>query len=82
MLISNINNEIKSTIFVPEKDKTKEIWDGFRYGPKGAVETFLFDHAFTNQETEEILPDLIHGSEKLYFAFGKKQDSMSRLLNG
>ena len=72
MLISNINNEIKSTIFVPEKDKTKEIWDGFRYGPKGAVETFLFDHAFTNQETEEILPDLIHGSEKLYFAFGKK----------
>ena len=24
MLISNINNETKSTIFVPEKDKTKE----------------------------------------------------------
>ena len=46
-LIAIVNNKdgIKSIIFVPPKDKLKEIWDGHRSGPVGAVDDFLFDKA-------------------------------------
>ncbi len=29
------------------KDETREIWDGFRYGPAAAREVFAFDDAFS-----------------------------------
>ena len=43
MLIVNTNGVITSSVFVPRKDKLKEIWDGFREGPEGAKENYLFD---------------------------------------
>ena len=48
MLLVNNNNKINSIIFVPEKDKIKEIWDGYRAGPEGVVSDYLFDLAFNN----------------------------------
>ena len=48
MAIINNSDGISSMIFVPPKDKLKEIWDGYRAGPIGAVEDFLFDKAFDN----------------------------------
>ena len=51
-LIAIVKNEnkINSIIFVPPKDKLKEIWDGYRAGPIGAVKDFLFDKAFDNNK--------------------------------
>ena len=43
MVLVNDNNNIYSIIFVPMKDKVKEIWDGYRAGPEGAVKDYLFD---------------------------------------
>ena len=48
MAIVNNKDGISSIVFVPPKDKLKEIWDGYRAGPIGAVEDFLFDKAFDN----------------------------------
>jgi Xaa-Pro aminopeptidase len=37
----------KSIIFCKAKDKDKEIWDGYIYGPKEAAKEFLFDEAYS-----------------------------------
>jgi Aminopeptidase P, N-terminal domain. len=37
MAIINNDDGINSVIFVPPKDRLKEIWDGHRAGPIGAV---------------------------------------------
>ena len=50
--ITKKDNQITSLIFVPPKDKLKEIWDGYRAGPLGAVEDFLFDKAYDNTQNE------------------------------
>src|SRR5688572_1640203 len=35
----------KSMFFCRERDPDREVWDGFRYGPEAARETFGFDEA-------------------------------------
>ena len=35
----------QSILFCRDKDLDREIWDGFRYGPDAARETFGFDEA-------------------------------------
>ena len=72
MAIVNNKDGINSIVFVPPKDKLKEIWDGYRAGPIGAVEDFLFDKAFDNTHIDTILPDILHGSEQVLYPIGKK----------
>ena len=74
-LIAIVNNKdgIKSIIFVPPKDKLKEIWDGHRSGPVGAVDDFLFDKAYDNLQIDKILPDILHGHEEVLYPIGKKK---------
>ena len=31
-------------MFVPPKDEHSELWDGYRAGPKGAVDDYGFSH--------------------------------------
>ena len=71
-LIAIVNNKdgIKSIIFVPPKDKLKEIWDGHRSGPVGAVDDFLFDKAYDNLQIDKILPDILHGHEEVLYPIG------------
>ena len=67
------NKEYSSIIFVPPKDKLKEIWDGFRAGPIGAVETYLFDKAYDNTQIDLMMPDILHGSDQVLYSIGKKK---------
>ena len=72
MAIVNNKDGINSIVFVPPKDKLKEIWDGYRAGPIGAVEDFMFDKAFDNTHIDTMLPDILHGSEQVLYPIGKK----------
>lgn len=58
-------------MFCREKDKEKEIWDGYRSGPEGAVKDFGADDAFPIADIDDILPGLIEGRERVYYAMGK-----------
>ena len=73
-LIAIVKNEnkINSIIFVPPKDKLKEIWDGYRAGPIGAVKDYLFDKAFDNNQIDSMLPDILSGSKQVMYPIGKK----------
>ena len=61
----------KSIAFVPEKDKLKEIWDGYRAGPEGAVKDHGFDEAYNNSEINDQLPELLKGRDRVFYPVGK-----------
>lgn len=58
-------------LFCRDKDPEREIWDGYRAGPAGAVSDFGADDAFPIDDIDEILPGLIEGKERVYYAMGK-----------
>jgi len=82
-LIAIVNNKdgINSIMFVPPKDKLKEIWDGYRAGPIGAVEDFLFDKAFDNTQINSMLPDILYGSEQVLYPIGKKSGFDQKVID-
>ena len=59
MVMVHQEGKISSIIFVPPKDKLREIWDGYRAGPIGAVDDYGFDQAFDNTKIEELMPELL-----------------------
>ena len=58
-------------LFCRDKDREREIWDGYRAGPTGAVADYGADDAFPIDDIDEILPGLIEGRERVYYAMGK-----------
>ena len=81
MVMLNNGESIKSIIFVPEKDKLKEIWDGYRSGPLGAVDEYLFDQAFNNTQIDELMPELLKGSKKVFYPIGKKSGFDQKVID-
>jgi len=73
VLLINENNDVQSIAFVPEKDQLKEIWDGYRAGPEGAMKDYGFDLAFNNTEIDQRLPDLLAGRNQVFYPVGKSQ---------
>jgi len=61
-------------MFCREKDREREIWDGYRQGPEGACKNLGADDAFPIDDIDEILPGLIEGRERVYYAMGKDAD--------
>ena len=73
VLLVNEKNNVKSIAFVPEKDELKEIWDGYRAGPEGAMKDHGFDLAFNNTEIDHRLPDLLAGHNQVFYPVGKSK---------
>ena len=57
-------------LFCRDKDETREIWDGFRYGPQAAQQTFAFDAAYSIDELDKQVPELMGNVHKLAYAVG------------
>jgi Xaa-Pro aminopeptidase len=64
------SNPAKSILFCREKNVEREIWDGYRYGPEAARETFGFDEAYAVDRIEELLPQLMANQPALYYSPG------------
>ena len=48
----------------------REIWDGYRYGPKAAKSAFGFDAAFSIEQLDKKLPELLVDRDTLWHAVG------------
>lgn len=57
-------------LFCREKNKEREIWDGFRYGPQAARDEFGFDEAYPIGSLDEMLPKLLSDQPAIHFALG------------
>jgi Xaa-Pro aminopeptidase len=60
-------------LFCQEKDLVKELWNGRLMGPEQAVETLGLDDAFPISDIDDILPGLIEGRERVYYAMGRDE---------
>ncbi|MDH5613096.1 MAG: Xaa-Pro aminopeptidase [Gammaproteobacteria bacterium] len=68
-------------LFCRERDKVKEIWNGFRYGPEGAVEHFGADDAFPIEDLEDILPGLMEHCDSVYYTIGLNPEFDKHVMN-
>jgi Xaa-Pro aminopeptidase len=57
-------------LFCRDKNAERETWEGFRYGPEGARETFSFDAAFSIDQLDVEMPRLLADSPALHYALG------------
>jgi Xaa-Pro aminopeptidase len=57
-------------LFCRERHPERELWDGPRAGPEGAVATFGADDAFPIADIDEILPGLLEKSDRVYYSIG------------
>jgi Xaa-Pro aminopeptidase len=54
-----------------EKNEEREIWDGFRYGPKAARKQFGFDDAHSVDDLEEVLENLLANQPAVFLRLGE-----------
>lgn len=60
----------KSILFCRDKHEEREIWDGYRYGPKAAKSAFGFDAAYSLEQFDKKLPELLVDRDTLWHAVG------------
>ena len=60
----------KSILFCRDKHEEREIWDGYRYGPKAAKSAFGFDAAYSIEQLDKKLPELLVDRDTLWHAVG------------
>jgi len=60
-------------LFCQEKDPHKELWTGRLMGPENAEELLGVDDAFPIADIDDILPGLIEGRERVYYAMGRDE---------
>jgi Xaa-Pro aminopeptidase len=58
-------------LFCRDRDPERELWDGYRAGPEGACADYGADDAFPMDDLDEILPGLLEGRERVYYAMGR-----------
>ena len=58
-------------LFCRDRDPTMELWNGYRAGPEGACIDYGADDAFPISDIDDILPGLLEGRERVYYAMGR-----------
>lgn len=72
--------EHQFVMFVRPRNRDSEIWDGFRYGPEGAMREFGADAAFPIGELDERLPGYLRDNDTLHYALGEDRAFDDRIL--
>ena len=67
-------------LFCRERDPARELWDGLRAGQDGAVAEYGADDAFPIGDIDDLLPGLIEGRSRVYYAIGSNQEFDHRLM--
>lgn len=57
-------------LFVRPKDREREIWDGYRAGPDGALADYAADQAFTIVELDAELPKILADRDAIFHTLG------------
>ncbi len=70
LVAANGSQPAQAILFCRQKNLEREIWDGFRYGPDGARETFGFDAAFPIEDLDTEMARLLANAPAAYYALG------------
>lgn len=69
MVLEKIDGKVKYTLFLREKDKLREIWDGKRVGLDGAKSDFGADEAIAIGKLDETMPNLLLKKQQVFARF-------------
>jgi Xaa-Pro aminopeptidase len=72
-------SKAKSILFCREKHEEREIWDGYRYGPKAAKAAFGFDAAYPISQLDKKLPEFLVDRDTLWHAIGHDAEWDARI---
>ncbi len=67
-------------LFCRERDVTRELWDGDRAGPDGAVSRYGADDAFPIGDIDEILPGLLESRARVCHTMGLHPEFDQRVI--
>jgi Xaa-Pro aminopeptidase len=70
VLVLVAGDEPRSILFCREKNLEREIWDGHRYGPDAAREQFGLDAAYSVEQLDEKLAELMGDQPALFYPLG------------
>ncbi len=70
----------ETILFCRERHPRSELYDGERLGPERAVQIIGVDDAFPVADTDDILPGMLEGRERIYFGLGDHPEFEARLL--
>jgi len=71
------------TLFVRPRDPAAETWTGRRAGVEGARSVFGADAAFSSDDLDEKLAEIVAGAEEIHYPFGREPEqdaAVGRLL--
>ncbi len=80
LVLMTKEGEIRSTLFVLEKDPLKEQWTGIRIGKDKAKEDYLMDETFDLKEFPEKLEEMISGHKGIISNFFDMSDPLQTQL--
>jgi len=69
-----------SILFCKKRNKLTEIWNGRLAGPEGAKKHYKMDVAYTYDELDTIMPDILDGRKSIYMMLGKNHDFDKKLF--
>lgn len=67
-------------LFCRDSDPERELWDGRRASPTGAVADFGADEAHVIDSIDEVLPQIIGQCESVYYTMGAQPEFDARLM--
>lgn len=70
----------ESILFCRERDPADEQWHGKITGPERAMQLYGIDDAFPIEDIDDILPGLIEGRSRLYYAMGTQKEFDAQVI--
>ncbi len=68
-------------LFCRPRDPAREIWDGRRAGPEGALRDYGADQAFSTAELAKVLPELLGSRRQVFYTLGSRKSFDRRLAS-
>ena len=71
----------EAVLFCQEKNREKELWNGYILGPDAAIAELGVDDAYPIDDIDDIIPGLIEGRDRVYYSMGKDNDFDNRVMD-
>lgn len=68
-------------LFCRDHDAEKELWNGQRIGPDGAMQDYGADDAFPIDDIDDILPGIMESCDRVYYTMGLYADFDARIAD-
>lgn len=82
VLVMVVGESTRSILFCLPKNLERETWDGFRHGPEAACTLVGVDEAYSIDEFDQRLPELLGNQNALWYALAEDKEFDERIFAG